>query len=575
MQMQIRQPIVTVLGHVDHGKTTLLDSIRASKVASGEIGLITQHIGASEIPIKDVKKICGSLLQEMKVKIEISGLLFIDTPGHEAFTTLRKRGGSIADLAILVIDINEGVMPQTEESIRFLKEFHTPFVVALTKIDKLAGWQTKENACFYDSFNQQPKYTQDELEKRLYYIIGQLAKYNFEAERCDRVKDFAKELCIVPVSGLTGEGIADLLVVLAGLAQRYLKDRLTITSSEGKGTVLEVKEFRGLGVTTDVILYDGGIKVGDWLVIGSKELAVTKVKALLKPKPMHELRVERIFLPVQSVTAACGIKIAAPSLDKIIAGSPLRAVRGKEQIETAKKEVKQEIAEVEIYTDKEGFILKADTLGSLEALIKTLRELGLSIRKAEVGSVLKQDIIEARSLKQPLIFAFGVKVLEDANKLAKDFGIKIFQSEVIYKLLEEYQEWERGRKIELEKQLLASAVRPGQIKILPGYVFRASKPAVFGVEVLKGTIKPKYKLKKNEKIIGEIKELQSEGKNIKEAKIGDKVAVSIEGVTVGRQIKENDILEVFLTQANLDLLQKIRNKLRSDEIELLDELKEE
>ncbi|MEM5871452.1 MAG: GTP-binding protein, partial [Candidatus Aenigmatarchaeota archaeon] len=189
--MYIRQPIISVLGHVDSGKTSLLDCIRGSAIASGEAGGITQHIGASEVPIDVIKKICGSLLEKMKIEIKLPGLLFIDTPGHEAFTTLRKRGGAIADLAILVVDINEGFQKQTDESLTFLKEFKTPFVVAATKIDRITGWYSDKNACFLTSFSKQREKTQDELEEKIYKIVGQLSERGFKADRYDRVDNFA------------------------------------------------------------------------------------------------------------------------------------------------------------------------------------------------------------------------------------------------------------------------------------------------------------------------------------------------------------------------------------------------
>ena len=568
----LRQPIVSVLGHVDHGKTTLLDYIRGSLVAKGEAGLITQHIGASEIPISNIKEICGPLLKKMNVEVEIPGLLFIDTPGHEAFTTLRKRGGAIADIAVLVIDINEGIKPQTNESIRFLKDFKTPFVIALTKIDRIAGWMQTEDKCFSSVFKSQPKRVQDDFEKKFYRIVGQLTEHGFTADRYDRVEDFTKKVSIVPVSSITGQGMPDLLMMLAGLAQRYLQDRLSLTPGEGKGTVLEVKEFKGLGITIDVILYDGEIRTGDWLVIGIKDIIITKTRAMLKPNPMCEMRVEKVFIPVKSVTAAAGVKIAAPDLEKVIAGSPLRAVRKKERIEEVIKDIEAEVSEVEIVTENSGVIIKADTLGSLEAMVKTLKEINVPIRKAEIGEVTKQDVMEIKSLPKPLIFAFNVKTHPEVMKTAGDNKVKIFTSNIIYRLIEDYGQWERDAAKRREDTMLNSVSRPGRLVIMPGYVFRQSKPAIVGVEVLKGIIRSGNRLVRFGKIIGEIKELQSQGENLSEAKAGEKMAVSIDGGTVGRNIDEGDVLDVALRPEEILVLRKLRHKLSGDELELLDEL---
>lgn len=563
-----RAPIVSLLGHVDHGKTTLVDKIRGTYVAKGEAGLITQHISTSFVPAELIKKKCDKMLKKMGIELNIPGLLWIDSPGHEAFTTLRKRGGAIADLAILVVDINEGFKPQTEESVNFLKQFKTPFVVAATKIDKLLGWQPQENACFLDTVEKQPDRTKDELEEKIYNIIAQVGGKGFEAERYDRVSDFSKKIAVVPVSGVTGEGIADLLVVLSGIAQKYLKKGLEIESGKGKGTVLEVKEFKGLGTTIDIILYDGDINKGDWIVIGGDEPVKTQIKALLKPSSLREMRTESAFKRVDKATAAAGVKIAAKNLESVVAGSPLRAVKEK-NVDRAAKEVQEEVEEVEIETQKKGAILKADTLGSLEALIKSLKDL-VPIRKAEVGNATKTDIMEVKSFEEPKIFLFGLKPTDKIKKLAKDNNVRLFASDVIYTLIEDYEESQKKTRETKEQTLLKKVTRPGRIKVLKGFVFRQRKPAVFGVEVVKGTIRPGYELENRGEIVGEIKELQKEGQNVSEAKIGDRVAVSMGGVTIGKEVKEGDTLDTHLTEKDTEMLKEIKEKLRTDEITLLE-----
>ncbi len=569
--MPIRQPIISVLGHVDSGKTTLLDRIRGSAVAHGEAGGITQHIGASEVPIENIIRVCGDLMKRMNVEIKLPGLLFIDTPGHEAFATLRKRGGAIADLAILIIDVNEGFQKQTEESLTFLKEFKTPFVIAATKIDRILGWHSEENGCFLKGYASQDARAQDELEEKIYRIVGQLAERGIKSERYDRVGDFAKAVCIVPVSSTTGEGIPDLLMVLTGLAQRYLEKRLEVSEGMGKGTILEVREYRGMGTTIDVILYDGVISRGDTMIIGGRSTMVTKVKALLKPEPLKEMRVERVFQPIDSASAACGVKISAPDLADAVAGSPVRFVSSEKRIEEAKKDIEKEIEEVEIETENDGAILKADTLGSLEGLIKVMQDMAVPIRKAKVGSVLKADVMESSNMKKPVIFAFNVDVLPDAEECSKKLGAKIFRSNIIYRLVEEYKKWESDMKKNADAMMLDSVTHPGRIRVMQGYVFRQSKPAIFGVEVVAGVIRPGYKLRKGDKLVGEIKELQAEGENVDRAKIGENVAVSMDGVTIGRQISEGDELETVLYERDFEILERLKQKLPEDEKRLLDE----
>jgi len=567
----IRQPIVVTVGHSDHGKTTLLDRIRGTAVTSMEPGLLTQHVGASYIPIETIKETCGNLLERFKIDMKIPGLLFIDTPGHAAFTSIRKRGSSIADLAILVIDITEGIQEQTDESIKILKEFKTPFLVAATKIDKIEGWIQHKKSCFLDSFNEQPEWVKQKLDEKLYRLVGQLSEREFDSERFDRVTDYKKTVTIVPCSGITGEGIPELLVMLAGLAQSFLKEQLEVSKGTGKGSVLEVKELRGLGTTIDVILYDGEIRRGDWIIVGGKEPIVTRVKTLLKPRPLKEIRVEKQFDNIDYVSAASGVKISAPGLEKVIAGSPIVFVSDEEKVEEIKKELQAITEQIEFEKEGEGIILKADNLGSLEALIGIFRD-KVPIKKAEIGKVLRKDVIEIETVKDRLkriIIAFNVDIDNIAAKESRDKSLTILQNKVIYQLVEGYDKFieEEKERIRLEK--LETITMPAKIRILLGHTFHASKPAVVGVEVLAGEIKSGYKLKKNGTEIGEIKAIQSEGAAVAKASTGEKVAISIEGPTVGRQIEEGDELTTIITQDDLKVLKELNMK---QEIELAKEI---
>lgn len=570
----IRSPIIVTVGHVDHGKTTLLDRIRGTAVTKLEPGMLSQHVGASYIPIETFKKICGELLKKMKISVAIPGLLLLDTPGHAAFITLRRRGGAVSDLAILVVDITEGFQEQTDESLAVLKEFKTPFVVAATKIDRIPGWYPHKDSCFMESFNKQGEDVKEDVEKKLYQLVSQLAERGFNSERFDRIENFTKQIAIVPCSGITGEGTAELLMVLAGLSQQFLKERLQV-SKIGRGTVLEVKEVKGFGITIDVILYDGRIKKSDYLVIGGKQPTVTKIKALLRPRPLQELRVEKQFESMDDVVAAAGIKIAAPELENVIAGSPIIAAKNEKEIEAAKQAVQKDVEEVEFTKQIDGVVVKADTLGSLEAMIKLMTEAGIPIRKADIGQVTKQDIIELENVKDDLrkvVLAFNVKTLEEAQIFAKDLKIEIFQSNIIYRLMDEYKEWCFKKKEREVEEKLEKVARPCQIRLLKGFVFRVSNPAIFGVEVKKGILKPGVTMKKEDgKVVGKIKEVQREGQTIKQAKAGEKVAVCMEEPTVGRQIEEGDLLTVVLTNEDKKTLREVFDKLSESEKELLKE----
>ncbi|MBC7115292.1 MAG: translation initiation factor IF-2, partial [Archaeoglobi archaeon] len=486
---RLRTPIVSVLGHVDHGKTTLLDTIRGTFVAKREAGGITQHIGATEVPLDALKSVCKSPLIE---KTKIPGLLFIDTPGHHAFTSLRERGGALADLAILIVDINEGFRPQTVEAVNILRRFRTPFVVAANKIDKIPGWKSEKWRPFTEAFKKQNENAQRLLEERIYRIVESLYSHGFSSERYDRIRDFTRNVCIVPISALTGEGVPDLLLVIMGLAQRFLEDELKLqVDGPAKGTVLEVKEEKGFGTTVDAIIYDGVIRVGDTIVLGGiKEPIVTKVRALLKPRPLKEMRVESRFVNVQEAVAASGVKIVAPDLEGALAGSPLR-VASEEEIPKVMEEVKAAVGEVRISTDEEGVIIKADTLGSLEALLGELREKKIPVRKADVGDITKSDVVEAATMENEFyrcVIGFNVRMTQEARETAAQEGVRIFLNNIIYALVDDYIGWVEKLKSESERKKLEIIAKPAKIMILPGFVFRRSNPAIVGIRVLAGNL---------------------------------------------------------------------------------------
>ena len=570
----IRTPIVVVMGHVDHGKTSLLDKIRGTAVVDLEAGAITQHIGATEVPLEVIQDFCGSHFGE---DIQVPGLLFIDTPGHHAFTSLRSRGGSLADLAVLIVDMNEGFQPQTIESLTILKRYKTPFVVAANKMDRIAGWRPMKNSSFAKTLKAQNERVVEELDTKLYEIVGELYKYGFDADRYDRIRDFTKTVGIVPISALTGEGVPDLLMVLVGLTQRFLKDNLKITASgPGVGTILEVKEERGLGTTLDVILYDGVIKAGDTVLVGTaNEPILTKIRALLKPKPLAEIRSEERFLPVKQVVAASGVKVAGPKLESALAGSTIRVIESSANVDALVKQLKSELDSVRIDTENEGVILKADTIGSLEALVGELKAKNIPIHTADVGPISRKDVIRASMIKDRLlsvILGFNIEILPDAISEIQKTSVPVFQSDVIYSILENYDTWVDEQKTKMEQERLEAIIRPGAIRILPDCVFRQSKPAIVGVQVIGGVIRTQVPLIRDDgAVAGIIKGIQEHNENIGSATVGMEVAVAIDGPTVGRQIHEGDILYVNIPEKHARIVeQELMPRLAEDERETME-----
>ena len=575
-QSTLRTPIVAVLGHVDHGKTTLLDKVRGSAVTEGEAGAITQHIGATAVPLDVISKIAGSLVDPDD--FDLPGLLFIDTPGHHSFTTLRARGGALADIAVLVVDVTDGFQPQTEESLDVLRRTQTPFVVAANKVDAVPGWNPREDAPIQQSREAQSERARSDLDDRLYQIIGDLSDAGFSSDFYWRVSNFRKNVGVVPLSALTGEGVPDLLAVLMGLSQRYMREDMEVdVAGPGKGTVLEVKEERGLGTTLDVVLYDGTVRVDDTIVVGGTQgPIVTEVRALLQPRPLAEIRTESRFERVEEARAAAGVKIAAPDLNDAMAGAPVRVVRD-DDVDAMREAVQAEMEEAAVSTDDEGVVVKADTLGSLEALANALEEAEIPIVRAEVGDVAPRDVTIAGTADDPkhrAILGFNVDVLDDAERDLDESDVGLFADDVIYQLVEEYadhvEEIERGQ----QETVLEKITRPARFRILEDHVFRQSDPAVVGVEVLSGTLKRNVHAALFEgsepKRVGVVQGIQHEGEDREQARAGERVSVAIDGPTVGRQIDEGDELWTDLPEKHAKILeQELREELPADEREAL------
>jgi translation initiation factor 5B len=578
--MPLRQPVISVLGHVDHGKTALLDRIRGTTVMAREAGAITQAIGASYVPLDVIKKVSGPLLSQGGFTVDVPGLLFIDTPGHEAFTNLRRRGGSIADFAVLVIDVNEGVMPQTREALEILKIFKTPFLIALNKVDKISGWRPVNTDSISESMKQQAPRQLEELEERIYSLIGKLHDLGYRSERYDRVKDFTRDVCIIPISAKTGEGIPELLIFIAGVTQRYLEESLKIeVKGPGRATVLEVKETRGAGMTVDAIVYEGIIRKSDSIALsGRRGIIHTRIRALLLPEALDEMRDPRErFIQIDEVGAAAGVKIVAPGLEEAVGGSPLFVVPpGKE--EEIDSIIKDEVSGIRVRTDDVGVVIKANALGTLEAIVQQLKNRSVTVRVADVGDVSKRDAIDAEVVgrKDPLLgalLAFSVSVAPDARDYCEDRNIKLIESKVIFEMFEEYERWRKEweeRELELLRERV---VTPCKIKLMPGYIFRQSKPAICGVKVLSGDVRSRRTLVNTSGVkVGTVREIQSESKSVQSASEGMEVAVSIGGAVVGRNLKEDEELFVDIPEEDAKLISsKLADSLSTSERETFKE----
>ena len=572
----LRTPIVAVLGHVDHGKTSLLDEIRGSAVSEGEAGAITQHIGATDIPLSTISTMAGELVTPED--FDLPGLLFIDTPGHHSFSTLRARGGALADIAVLVVDVNDGFQPQTEEAIDILRRTGTPFVVAANKVDTTPGWNPQDGTPIQESLAAQSDRARSMLDENLYEIIGQLSDAGFSADLYWRVQDFQKNIGVVPVSAMTAEGIPDLLTVLMGLSQRFMREEMAIdVFGPGEGTVLEVKDERGFGATIDTVVYDGVVRNGDTIVVGGQnDPIVTEVRALLRPRPLEEIRTEKRFEKAAEVSAAAGVKIAAPDLDAAMAGAPVRVVRDRPQEEVV-AEVNAALAEIEVDTAEDGVVVKADTLGSLEAMANALKEAEVPIMRAEVGDIAPRDIAIAETANQDehkALLGFNVSILPNAENELESADVTLFTNDVIYQLIDDYETYVEQRKRAQQETVLDKVVRPARFRLLPDHTFRQNDPAVVGVEVLAGTLQNNRNVgafEGNEfDRLGTLSGIQKQGDDVDEARAGERVSIAIDGPTVGRDIEEGDTLWSEVPEKHAKILeQELKSEITGDEREAL------
>jgi len=320
------------------------------------------------------------------------------------------------------------------------------------------------------------------------------------------------------------------------------------------------------------------LKVNDTIVLGGREAPIsTKVRALLLPKPLDEIRDPRDrFLNAERVNAASGVKIAAPNLDLALAGSALYAVPHGKNVKEYARMIEEEVEKLRIQTDRNGVILKTDTLGSLEAITNSLSNYNVPLRLADVGDVSKRDIAEAEAVwvddrLHAVVLAFNVRVLPDAEQESTVAGIPIFKADIIYHLIGDYLKWFEEQRTAGMKAELDSLIRPGSVKVLPGFIFRRSKPAVVGVEVLAGRIRPKYPLMdENGRRIGEVMQIQDKGKDLEEATKGMQVAASIDKGVVGRNVDEGQTLVVDIPERHVKILQsRFATELAPEEAELV------
>ncbi|KAI6046535.1 hypothetical protein EDC04DRAFT_2864725 [Pisolithus marmoratus] len=574
----LRSPICCILGHVDTGKTKLLDKIRQTNVQEGEAGGITQQIGATYFPVDAIKTKTAVLNKNNTQEYKIPGLLIIDTPGHESFTNLRSRGSSLCNIAILVVDIMHGLEPQTLESLRLLRDRKTPFIVALNKIDRMYGWKATPDGAFQESLAKQPVSVQREFEDRVQKTILAFAEQGLNAVLYYQNTNFARNVSLVPTSAITGEGVPDMIMLLVNLTQQRMSDRLMYLS-ELECTVLEVKVIEGLGTTIDVVLSNGILREGDKIVVcGLNGPIVTQVRALLTPQPLRELRVKSQYVHHKEVRAALGVKVVAPDLEKAIAGSRLLVAGPDDDEDDLRDEVMSDLTSLLNSIDKSGrgVCVQASTLGSLEALLDFLKVSKIPVNGINIGPVHKKDVMRCATMLEKakelaVILAFDVPVDKDAEKLAEEMGVRIFKADIIYHLFDAFTAYNNEIVEAKRKDAAPQAVWPCRLKVIAAFCKR--DPIILGVDILDGTLRVGTPMcvvkvdpttqKRDVISLGKITSLEINHKPyeiVKKSQAGGGVAVKIEHAVYqsakmfGRHFDEKDELISHITRQSIDVL---------------------
>ncbi|KAI9481290.1 MAG: hypothetical protein EXX96DRAFT_618227 [Benjaminiella poitrasii] len=580
--------------------TKLLDKIRQTNVQEGEAGGITQQIGATFFPADAIEKKTAVLGDKRVEKLNVPGILVIDTPGHESFTNLRSRGSSLCNIAILVVDIMHGIEPQTRESIRLLRDRKTPFIVALNKIDRLFEWKAIPNNSFQDSLAKQKPSVRAEFEKRVADTMLAFAENGLNAELYYKNKNFAKYVSLVPTSAHTGEGIPDMLNLLIHLTQTRMSEKLMYIS-ELECTVLEVKVIEGLGTTIDVVLVNGWLHEGDRIVVcGLNGPIVTQVRALLTPQPMRELRIKSQYVHHKSVKAALGIKIAAPELEKAIAGSRLLVAGPDDDIEDLKEEVMSDLTDLMTSIDRtgHGVWVQASTLGALEALLEFLRTSKIPVAGINIGPVHRKDVVKAsvmldKAREFAVMLCFDVKVDKEAEEMAEELGMRIFTADIIYHLFDRFQEYHAAIVEQKRKDQAGEAVFPCVLRMIPRAIINKKEPIIIGVDVVEGTLRlgtPICVVKTNPETqerevitLGKVTSMEQNHKPlevVKKGGAGAGVAVKIECAayetpkTYGRHFEDSDEFYSKISRQSIDIMKEsFRADLSKEEWALIVKLK--
>ncbi|XP_031696677.1 eukaryotic translation initiation factor 5B-like, partial [Anarrhichthys ocellatus] len=586
----LRSPVVCVLGHVDTGKTKILDKLRNTNVQDGEAGGITQQIGATNVPKETIEEQTRMVKNFEKENLRIPGMLIIDTPGHKSFSNLRNRGSSLCDIAILVVDIMHGLEPQTLESINLLKEKKCPFIVALNKVDRLYDWKRSPETDVVTTLKKQKKNTKDEFDERVKAVIVEFAQQGLNAALFFENKDPRTFVSLVPTSAHSGDGMGNLIALLVELTQTMLARRLA-QCDELRAQIMEVKALPGMGTTIDVILINGVLREGETIIVpGVEGPIVTQIRGLLLPPPLKELRVKNQYEKHKEVCTAQGVKILGKDLEKTLAGLPLLVAHKEDEIPVLRDELIRELKQTLscIKLEEKGVYVQASTLGSLEALLEFLRTSKVPYAGINIGPVHKKDVMKASAmlehdLQYAVILAFDVKVERESQEMADTLGVRIFSAEIIYHLFDSFTKFREDYKKAKQDEFKNIAVFPAKLKVLPQFIFNSRDPIVIGVTIEAGVLRQGTPLcvpSKGFVDIGIVTSIEMNHKSVESAKKGQEICIKIEPIPgespkmYGRHFEGTDIIVSKITRASIDALKNwFRDEMQKTDWQLIMELK--
>jgi translation initiation factor aIF-2/yIF-2 len=524
-------------------------------------------------------------------ELEVPGIMVIDTPGHESFNNLRKRGSSLCDLAILVIDIMHGLEPQTVESLELLKKRKCPFVIALNKVDVCYQWNSKTYTPIREALDRQEQFVRDEFRQRYDKVMLQLNERGLNVALYWENDDYRRNISIVPTSALTGEGVPDLLYMLINLSQNLMASKLEV-EEELQCTVIEVKTIEGLGTTIDVILVNGTLREGDQIVLaGMGGPIVTTIRALLTPQPMKEMRVKSEYVHHAMINQSMGIKICAPGLEEAVAGTELQVVGPDDDIEELKDNVDDDFDSILNNFEKqgEGVYVKASTLGSLEALLDFLQSMKIPVFDVGIGEVFKKDVKKAMVMKEKkhpeyaCILCFDVKVNAEAKQQATTDGVQIFTADIIYHLFDKFTQYMDKINADKKQERREEAVFPCVLEIDRNHVFMKKDPILFACTVVGGQLRKGTPIcipEKDNLEIGRVAGIEKDKKPVEKARKGDVVCVKIEQntgqnhIAYGRHFDATNRLYSKVTRSSIDTLKEnFRDEMNKEDWELMVGLK--